>query len=391
MANSCEDARGPHSFALGSQRDLFDVPEEIAYFNTANMSPLLRSVRRAGESGLARRAAPWNISASDWFTDVERLRSAFATLVGSDADGIGLVPSTSYGLAVAARNLTAREGDRVVVLAEEYPSNFYTWRQFCKRTGAELVVVERQEDHDWTRSVLGHIDERLRVVAVPHVHWTNGAILDLDTIARASRSVRAALVIDASQSLGALPLSVRALKPDFVVTVGYKWLLGPLGLGYLYVAEQYREGEPLEENWINRAGSEDFAGLVDYTEAYAVGARRFDVGHHSNFGLVPMAVAALDQLLEWGVDAVAACLQIVTYWMARREARLGLDVPESTMHGPHMLGIDVPRDVALRLGAQLAELGVIASVRGNSLRLAPHMHITSRDIDRLVTGLGDSL
>ena len=80
---------------LGSQAHLFDVPGEIAYFNTANMSPLLRSVREAGELGLARRAAPWRIRSVDWINDVERLRDALAQLVGVDSDGVALVPATS--------------------------------------------------------------------------------------------------------------------------------------------------------------------------------------------------------------------------------------------------------------------------------------------------------
>jgi selenocysteine lyase/cysteine desulfurase len=376
---------------LGSQHALFDVPEEIAYFNTANMSPLLRSVRAAGESGLARRAMPWSVSADDWFTDVERLREGVAALVGVTADGVALVPATSYGLAVAARNLHARAGDQILVLAQEYPSNYYTWRRFCERTGAAQVVVEREPGQSWTDAVLARIGERTRVVAVPNVHWTNGAVLDLEPVAAAARHAGAALVIDASQSLGAMPLDVSVVQPDFIVAVGYKWLLGPFGLGYLYVAEQHRDGEPLEENWINRAGSEDFAALVDYTDAYREGARRFDVGQRTSFGLVPMAIAAIEQLRAWGVGGVAAGVGAVTDEIARRADGLGLTVPAAAQRGPHMLGVELPRDVARRLGARLGEHGVIASVRGSSLRLAPHLHTTAADIDRLTDALAAAL
>ena len=113
---------------LGSRRADFDVPRDVAYFNTANLSPLLHAVREAGASGLERRARPWTIAQDDWFSDVERLRAAFGGLIGADADGVALVPATSYGFAVAARNLPLEPGDRVVVLAEEYPSGVYTWR-----------------------------------------------------------------------------------------------------------------------------------------------------------------------------------------------------------------------------------------------------------------------
>ena len=369
---------------LGSQRDLFDVPDEIAYLNTANMSPLLRSVREAGGRALARRAAPWTIAASDWFSDVERLRNAFAGVMGVQSDGVALVPATSYGLAVAARNLAAKPGEQVVALAGEYPSNYYTWRRFCQRHGAELVVVDRTTDQTWTEAVLDRIGERTAVLAVPNVHWTNGSLLDLEVVVPAARQVGAAVVIDASQSLGAMPLDVERLQPDFLVSVGYKWLLGPLGVGCLYVAERYRDGEPIEENWINREGSEDFAALADYTEAYRAGARRFDVGQRTNFGLVPMAVAAVEQVLEWTVGGVAASLQEVTDEIGRRAAGLGYAVPAQDRHGPHMLGIDLPRDVATVVDRRLVASGVIASVRGSSLRIAPHLHTNESDIDRLL-------
>jgi selenocysteine lyase/cysteine desulfurase len=371
----------------GSQRDLFDVPDDLVYLNTANMSPLLRSVRDAGERAVARRAAPWRITADDWFSDVERLRELYARVLGADADGVALVPATSYGLAVAAKNLTAQPGERVIVLDDEYPSNYYTWQRFCERTGATLDVVAREPGQSWAGAVLERIDEGTRVIAVPNVHWTNGSRLDLVAVAGAARRIGAAFVVDASQSLGAMPLDVLALEPDFVVAVGYKWLLGPLGLGCLYVSPRHRDGEPLEENWINRAGSEDFAALVDYTDDYRPGARRFDVGQRTSFGLVPMAIAAAEQLLEWTVDGIAARLAVVTGEIAERAASLGFTVAPPEQRGPHMLGIDVPRELAPALGRSLEERNVVVSVRGKAIRIAPHLHTTPDDVERFVDAL----
>jgi selenocysteine lyase/cysteine desulfurase len=372
---------------LGSQRHLFEVPEEVAYFNTANMSPLLAAVRKAGRAGLARRAAPWLVAAADWFEDVERLRAAYARILAAEADGVALIPATSYGLAVAARNVSATPDDHVVVLAREYPSNYYTWGRFCARTGAQLVVAEREPGASWTDAVLAKITEHTRVLSAPNVHWTDGSLIDLDVVVAAARRVGAMVVIDASQSLGAMPLDVARLRPDFVVSVGYKWLLGPLGLGCLYVNEGYRDGEPVEENWVNRAGSEDFAALVDYTDEYRPGARRFDVGQRTSFGLVPMAVAAADQLLDWTVAEVGASLRAVTDQIAERAQAFGLGAPSPDQRGPHMLGIDLPREVALTTARHLEDQGVVASVRGSSLRIAPHLHTNQDDIDRLLSAL----
>jgi selenocysteine lyase/cysteine desulfurase len=372
---------------LGSQRHLFEVPAEVAYFNTANMSPLLRTVREAAEAGLARRAKPWLITSADWFEDVERLRRAYAAILGADAEGVALIPATSYGLAIAARNLKATPDDQVVVLAHEFPSNYYTWSGFCRRTGAGLVVVDRESGVTWTDAVISRISERTRIVAVPNVHWTDGSLLDLDAVVPAARRAGAAVVIDASQSLGAMPLDVSRLRPDFLVSVGYKWLLGPLGVGCLYVDEQHREGEPLEENWINRGGSDDFASLVDYVEDYQAGARRFDVGERTSFGLVPMGIAAATQLLDWTVAEVAAGLRATTDRIAQQAGALGLVSSSPAERGPHMLGIELPRDAASAIAGELSDAGVVASVRGNSLRIAPHLHTTVDDLERLANVL----
>jgi selenocysteine lyase/cysteine desulfurase len=182
-----------------------------------------------------------------------------------------------------------------------------------------------------------------------------------------------------------MPLDVSRLRPDFVVAVGYKWLLGPFGLGCLYVDERYRDGEPLEENWINRAGSDDFAALVEYTEEYRAGSRRFDVGERTNFGSVPMAIAAAEQILEWTIIRIAASLRALTDQITQCARSLGLTTPDREERGPHMLGIELPREVDRAMGQRLRDSGVIASVRGSSLRIAPHLHISEDDVDRLMS------
>jgi selenocysteine lyase/cysteine desulfurase len=248
-----------------------------------------------------------------------------------------------------------------------------------------LVVAEREHGESWTDAVLGRISERTRVLAVPNVHWTDGSLVDLGAVVPAARRAGAAVAIDVSQSLGAMPLDVSRLKPDFVVAVGYKWLLGPFGLGCLYVDERYRDGEPLEENWINRAGSDDFAALVDYAEEYRPGSRRFDVGERTKFELVPMAITAAEQLLDWTIIELAASLRALTDQIAQSARSLGLVSPACDQRAPHMLGVELPREVARAMAQKLRDAGVIASVRGSSLRIAPHLHITQDDVDRLLS------
>jgi len=385
-----DEARAqPFADGLSANRAAFDVPRDVSYFNTSNLSLQLQAVRAAGEAALGRRARPWTIAAGDWFTDVEQARLLFATLIGADADGVALVAATSYGFAVAASNLRLAAGQRVLVLAEEYPSGIYTWRRAVRRAGAHLLTVSREPGRSWTDAILDQLDERVGIVSVPNVHWTDGALVDLDRVAARTQEVGARLVIDASQSAGAMPLDVRVLRPDFVITVGYKWLLGPFGLGYLYVAEEHRRGQPVEENWISRAGSDDFARLVDYRDDYQPGSRRFDVGQRTHFELMPMAVAALRQLTTWQVDNIAAALTEVTGQLAVAAADLGLTPLPADQRGPHMLGIALPPELRTPLLTKLADKGCYAAIRGASLRISPHLHTDQADIDTLLAALAD--
>jgi selenocysteine lyase/cysteine desulfurase len=375
---------------LGAQREAFAVPPEIAYFDTATLPPQLHRVRAAGEAALERRARPWTFTADDWFADVERLRTLFAQLVHADAAGIALVAASSYGLAVAARNLALQPGERVLVLAEGYPSGVYTWQAATRAAAADVVTVHRRPGQSWADAVLAVLDERVRIVSVPNVHWTDGALVDLDVVSARTHELGAHLVIDGSQSIGAMPFDVSTLRPDFVTTVGYKWLLGPIGVSYLYVAEQHRDGVPIEQNWIARAGSEDFARLVDYRDDYQPGARRFDVGQRTHLELLPMAVAALEQVGEWGVERIADTLAGLTAAVAGVTSALGLDPMPSDQRGPHMLGVRLPQSARAGVVAGLAAADCYAAVRGEMLRLAPHLHVTDADVDRLVRALQDA-
>jgi selenocysteine lyase/cysteine desulfurase len=376
---------------VSDQRAAFDVPADVAYFNTANLALQLHAVRAAGEAALERRSRPWTISAGDWFTDVERVRALFGQLVGADADGVAIVPATSYGFAVAARNLPLDAGRRVLVLAEEYPSGVYTWRAAARRSGAEILTVTREPGQTWTDAVLAALDERVAIVSVPNVHWTDGALVDLPPIAARCRELGVRLVIDGSQSVGAMPIDVSALEPDFLISVGYKWLLGPFSLGYLYAAEPHRDGEPVEQNWIVRAGSEDFARLVDYRDEYQPGARRFDGGQRTKFELMPMAIAALEQIAEWQVPRIAAEFAARTSEIARRAADLGLNPLPDEDRGPHLLGIGLPEPVRDRVLPALAEAKCFAAVRSGSLRISPHLHTNDADVDRLLAALASAI
>lgn len=369
------------------QRHLFDIPDDVAYFNCAQMSPLSRSVAEAGMKAVQRKAMPWTIRSEHFFDESEQARGLFARLVNASADDIAIIPAVSYGLAVAAKNLPVRAGDVMLVLAEQFPSNVYTWRELAKTTGALVVTVDRPSDGDWTRAVLEHLDERVAVTALPHCHWTDGGIIDLETIGERCRAVGSALVLDITQSIGALPFDVAAIRPDFMIAGCYKWMMGPYSLGFLYAAPEYQDGRPLEQNWISRAGSENFARLIDYRDDYQPGARRFDVGERSNFALMPQSIAALEMLLDWTVPAIAETLAAKTVTIAERARSIGLDPMAASRRAGHFLGIRFPDGVPDGLPERLADKQVYVSLRGSSLRVTPHLYNNESDVDRLFSVL----
>src|SRR3990167_3499689 len=212
---------------LPSQRHLFDIPRAVAYFNCGYMSPLLRTAVEAGREAIQRKAYPWTLTPPDFFRELQQLRELFGALLGTTPDDVAVVPSVSYGMAIAARNLPVGPGQRVVMLDGDFPSVVYAWQARCAAAGAEAVLLPRPEDHDWTRVVLEAIDDRTAVAALPACHWTDGALLDLVQIGDRLREVGATLAVDTTQSLGVMPFDLKAVRPDFLAAAAYKWLLGP--------------------------------------------------------------------------------------------------------------------------------------------------------------------
>lgn len=376
---------------LPCQRHLFDIPDDVAYLNCAYMSPLMKPVIEAGATGLARKAHPWEITPDQFFTGSEEFRTTAARLIDAPADCVAIVPSASYGVATAAHNLPVRKGQRILVLDEQFPSNYYPWQRLAGENGASLKIVPWPEDHDWTAAVLNHLTDDVALAALPHVQWTSGGRLDLVRIGDACRKLGAALALDLTQSLGALPFSVRDVQPDFAVAANYKWLMGPYTTGLLYVAPKWHAGRPIEENWIQRANARDFASLILYTGNYDEGARRFDMGERSNFALLPAATRAMKQLLEWGIAQISLTIGAMNRQLAdAAAAELGLSVPPESLRAPHYLCLRRKAGIPAELPETLARQKVFVSVRGSSVRVTPHVYNSATDAERLISCLREA-
>jgi selenocysteine lyase/cysteine desulfurase len=369
---------------LACQRHLFEIPQDVAYLNCAYMSPLMKTALEAGNAGLARKQHPWQLTPEKFFAGSDEFRAAAAPLVESSPDDIAIVPSASYGIATAARNLPVASGQSILVLAEQFPSNYYSWQNLARERGASLRVVPWPDDHDWTAAVLAALTPGVAIAALPHVHWTSGGVLDLVRIGRACRHIGAALALDLTQSLGALPFSVRDVEPDFAVAAGYKWLLGPYSVGILYVAPKWQQGSPIEENWIQRGNARDFSSLILYTPEYDAGARRFDMGERSNFALLPAAVRAMRQILEWNVLQISETAGTLARRIAAAAAELRYSSPPEALRAPHYLALRREQPIPRELPELLAHEKVFVSVRGSSIRVSPHVYNTTEDCDRLI-------
>ncbi|HLL31734.1 MAG TPA: aminotransferase class V-fold PLP-dependent enzyme, partial [Allosphingosinicella sp.] len=354
------------------QRPLFDIPEGTAYLDCAKMSPLSRAAIEAGRLGLERKAHPWNVRAEHFFDESEAVRGLFARLIGAAADDVAIVPSVSYAMATVMANVPVAAGQRIVTLAEDFPSGILASRALAQRSEARVVTVARPDRGSWTAAILEAIDGGTALVVAPHTHWVCGTMIDVEALGRRCRSVGAALVLDTTQSTGALPLDLAAVDPDYLVATSYKWLMGPYSLGFLYVAPRHQQGRPLEEAWIVRRNAGDFRGLCDYEEGFAPGARRFDMGERANFALLPVAATAIGQLLDWGVGNIAETLGAMT-------ASIGARLQEREVAGqegraPHFLSVRFPGGLPERIEESLAAADVHVSLRGEWMRITPHLY-----------------
>lgn len=379
---------------LTCERAAFSLPPDEHYLNCAYMSPLSKAVEAAGLAGVSRKAAPSRIQPQDFFTDADRARGLFARLVNApDPSRVAIVPAASYGLAIAARNLPVSRGQNIVVTHEQFPANVFPWRRLAASRDVEIRTVRPPDDADgrgreWNVRLLEAIDAKTAIVALGHVHWTDGTRFDLEAVGRRARDVGAALVVDGTQSVGALPFDVQAIQPDALVCATYKWLMGPYSLGFAYLGPRFDGGEPIEETWIGRAGSEDFTGLVNYRDDYQPGAIRYDVGERANFVLVPMAIAALEQVLDRRPERLQAyCAALTAGLIAGVRAR-GFTVEDAAFRGAHLFGMRAPAGADVRaIGERLRARKVFVSLRGTAIRVAPHVYNDAADVEALLAAL----
>lgn len=376
---------------LTSQRDLFDIPRDICYLNSASYSPLPLKTLQAGRDAVGRKGQPWTLDGGFAGQQHDRARIAAARLINADAADIALIPSISYGVATAAKLLTIPRDGRVLVLKNDHSSPVLEWQARADAQGFAVETIRQPSDGDWTSSVLGAIERPgaapVALASISSVHWSDGGLIDIEKVATALRRQGALFLIDATQSAGVLPLDVRRLDPDFVIFPTYKWLLGPYGRAFLYVAKRHQDGQPLEQTSAARRDIRAENAVYFSDTGYVDDAARFDMGERDHFVSLEMAAIGMEMIAEWGAARIAQRLAMLTERIAEGVRGLGVGIPQRHLRAPHILSLGFKDGAAKALVEGLATEGIYVAPRLGRMRVSPHVFNDEADADRFVAAL----
>lgn len=379
---------------MQNQKNLFNLDKEITYLNGAYMSPQLKSVEAIGLTCLQKKNKPYAISEADFFDEKITLKKRFAQLIETpDYETIAIIPSVSYGIAIAVNNIPFEKGDEIIVLEEQFPSNYYAWKALEVEKGITIKTISAPEikqgrGASWNTKILEAINPKTKCLALPHCHWADGTLFNLKAIRERSKDVGAFLILDGTQSLGALPFSVTEIQPDALICGGYKWLMGPYGLGVAYFGERFHHGQPIENNWMNHLGSENFSNLVNYNHTLKPKATRYDVGESSNFILTPMLSEAIKQLNEWQPKHIQPYCKTITQTVVSKVREAGYFIEDGDFRSHHLFGIYLPdgKEV-ITLKQKISKANVYVSYRGKAIRVSPNVYNSEEDLERLAACL----
>jgi selenocysteine lyase/cysteine desulfurase len=385
---------------LASQRALFEIPRDICYLNAASYSPLPLRTLEAARAAVGRKGAPWTLEPAFANEQHQRARLAAARIIHAEPADIALIPSVSYGVATAAKCLSIGRGTRVIVLEDDHSSPVLEWQTRADAAGFTVEAVRRPDDGDWTSAVLEKIERTgappVSLASISSVHWSDGGLIDIDKVGAALRQQGAAFLVDATQSAGVLTMDVKRLDPDFVIFPTYKWLLGPYGRAFLYIAKRHQGGIPLEQTSAGRRNvrAENEVYFTDLS--YVPDARRFDMGERDHFISMEMASIGMEMMAEWGALAVAQRLSMLTERIAKGLRGIGVSVIEARLRAPHILSLDFQSlgykdGMPKGLVEELASEGVYVAPRLGRMRISPHVYNDEADADRFAAALARRL
>jgi selenocysteine lyase/cysteine desulfurase len=372
------------------QKHLFNIPDHITYLNCARRGPQSKRLENIGIAAVKAQSQPFATSNKGFFEPIEQAKVAYAQLIDvADPQRIALIPSASYGISSVANNIQLKKGEKIIITHEQFPSNVYPWMRIAERDAGELKIIKAPDENNrgksWNQAILEAIDDQTKVVSLGNVHWTDGTWFDLKAISKKAKRHGALLIIDGTQSVGALPFSVAEIQPDALICGSYKWMMGPYSLGLAYFGPAFDNGVPIEENWINRLNSNDFTNLVNYQPLYRPKAQRYSVGEQSSFILLPLLLAALGQLNDWGVENIQQYCKKITKDAILSFREMGLKLEKEPFICSHLFGIRLPDHFDGQiLKQELEKAQILVSFRGTAMRVAPNIYNDAGDLDKLV-------
>jgi len=380
---------------LASQRALFEIPRQICYLNAASYSPLPIRTLEAGRAAVGRKAAPWAVPASFANEQHERARAAAARLINAEPSDIALIPSISYGVATAAKILAIPRGTRVIVLENDHSSPVLEWQMRADAQGFVVETVRQPDDADWTSAVLAAIERSgappVSLASISSVHWSDGGLIDVDKVGAALRRQGAFFLIDATQGVGVLAMDVKRLDPDFVLFPTYKWVLGPYGRAFLYVAKRHQNGIPLEQTQSGRRNVRADNQIYFEDLRFVDNAHRYDMDERDYFISMEMASIGMEMMAEWGASSVVQRLMMLTERIAEGVRGIGVIVPDAQLRAPHILSLAFKGGMPAGLVEGMASEGVYVAPRLGRMRISPHVYNDEADPDRFVEVLGRRL
>ena len=372
------------------RRSDFSLPPDQIYLNGAYMSPLPNMVAHAGQQAILRKQVPSLIPTDDFFSEVDLLKKSFARLCNiPDYKSVAIIPSVSYGLASVSKNIRADKGQTILIVSGQFPSNVYVWQKLAEEKNLSIKIIEAPAESNnrgeiWNQRILEAIDSSTALVAMGNVHWADGTKFDLEKIRETTERVGALLIIDGTQSVGALPFDVQKIRPDALICAGYKWLMGPYSIGLAWYGDYFKEGNPLEDNWINRRNSENFRDLVNYENQYQPGMTRFDMGEKSNFILVPMMQKALEYVIQLSPSAIQQYCADISETAVKLLKESGWWIDSEPYRAHHLMGIRPPKHLnAEQCAMKLRANNIFVSVRGEFIRVSPNVYNDANDLIRL--------
>lgn len=371
---------------LSEYRDLFAVARRYAYLNHASVAALPRPVVEAMSDHLTARSLQGSEALLQWEDRLDGIRQLTAHFIGAQAEEITFTSSVSYGLNIVAAGLDWQPGDNLVCAETEFPANVYPWTNL-RRRGVEVRFAQARNNRILVRDIAALMDARTRLVAISFVEFGTGYRNDLDALAELCHRRGVYLCVDGVQGLGALKFNVQQTPVHFMATQAAKWMLGPVGAGFLYLRRDLLPRvEPVMAGWRAVNDRDDY---YRYDSPLRSSGERFEPGSLNYVGLVGME-AAIKLLLSVGLHTIEArVLALTDSLIAGLQAR-GCIITTPFAHHRERSGIVCfrhPSVPSATLAEYLQRADVIVALRGDVIRVSPHFHNTETDLERLLDAL----